>query len=103
MVGSTYTDQYEDVARLNEVLEEVRSSRGLEIPIHVDAAAGGLIAPLCQPSFLFDFRLPRVHSISFSGHKYGMVYPGIAFVLFRSEEWLPDDMKFTGRSRIINF
>lgn len=73
MVGSTYTGQYEDVSRLNEVLEEVRADRGLDIPIHVDAAAGGLIAPLCQPHFKFDFLNSRVRSISFSGHKYGMV------------------------------
>ena len=96
MVGSTYTGQYEDVARINDVLEEVRTSRGLEIPIHVDAAAGGIIAPLMQPHFIFDFQLPRVHSISCSGHKYGMVYPGIAFVVFRSNDWVPKDMKFTG-------
>jgi glutamate decarboxylase len=95
MVGSTYTGQYEDVQAVNKVLEEVQSSRKIEIPIHVDAAAGGLIAPICQNHFIFDFRLPHVFSISFSGHKYGMVYPGIAFVLFRKKEWVPDDMKFT--------
>lgn len=95
MVGSTYTGQYEDVQAVNDVLEEVKDTCGFEIPIHVDAAAGGLIAPICQKHFIFDFRLPRVFSISFSGHKYGMVFPGIAFVVFRKKEWIPDDMKFT--------
>lgn len=95
MVGSTYNGQFEKVEEVNAVLEDLKSSKGLDIPIHVDAAGGGLVAPLIKPDFMFDFRLPHVKSISLSGHKYGMVYPGIAFVVFRSKEWIPSDMEFT--------
>lgn len=95
MVGSTYTGEYEDVAAVNAVLEGVRRDRGWNVPIHVDAAGGGLVAPLCQPEFAFDFRLPHVHSISFSAHKYGFCYPGIAFTVFRSGDWVPGELKFT--------
>ncbi|PSC74807.1 glutamate decarboxylase [Micractinium conductrix] len=69
--------------------------RGLEVPLHVDAANAGLVAPLCRPDVLFDFRLRHVASINVSGHKYGLVYCGCAFIVWRNREFLPRDMVFT--------
>jgi glutamate decarboxylase len=67
---------------------------GLDVPMHVDAASGGFIAPFLDPGLHWDFRLPRVQSINASGHKFGLVYPGVGWVLFRDRSALPDDLVF---------
>ncbi len=67
---------------------------GLDIPIHVDAASGGFVAPFLSPDLEWDFRVPRVASINASGHKYGLVYPGVGWVIWRDAAALPDDLIF---------
>lgn len=94
ILGGTYTGIYEPVAAIAKALDELQSKTGLDIPIHVDAASGGFIAPFLQPDLVWDFQLPRVKSINVSGHKYGLVYPGIGWVIWREEADLPEDLIF---------
>lgn len=90
ILGTTYTGEYEDVKAVNDLLVE----KGLETPIHVDAASGGFVAPFIVPDLEWDFRLERVVSINTSGHKYGLVYPGVGWVVWRSAEYLPQELVF---------
>lgn len=94
ILGVTYTGLYEPVATIARALDEFQMRTGLNIPIHVDAASGGFIAPFLQPDLIWDFRLPRVKSINVSGHKYGLVYPGLGWVIWREAEDLPEDLIF---------
>lgn len=94
ILGVTYTGMYEPVAQVSKVLDEIQAETGLDIPIHVDGASGGMVAPFLQPDLVWDFRLPRVSSISTSGHKYGLVFPGVGWVVWRSKDLLPDDLVF---------
>ncbi len=94
ILGSTYTGEYEPIAELDAALDSVCTERGIDVPIHVDAASGGFVAPFLQPELAWDFRLPRVRSINVSGHKYGLVYPGIGWILWREEEDLPEELVF---------
>lgn len=95
IMGITYTGQYDDVKQLNDKLHKFNKEKGLEIPIHVDAASGGFITPFIQPELEWDFKLEWVHSISTSGHKYGLVYPGVGWVVWKDKKYLPDDLIFT--------
>ncbi|OIW27812.1 glutamate decarboxylase-like protein [Coniochaeta ligniaria NRRL 30616] len=88
--GSTYTGEYEDVKAVNDMLVK----KGMHTPIHVDAASGGFVAPFVVPDLEWDFRLERVVSINTSGHKYGLVYPGVGWVVWRSAEYLPQELVF---------
>ncbi|KAL8365607.1 hypothetical protein RB595_004431 [Gaeumannomyces hyphopodioides] len=90
ILGTTYTGEYEDVKAVNDLLNE----RGLDTPIHVDAASGGFVAPFVMPDLEWDFRCDRVVSINVSGHKYGLVYPGVGWVIWRSAEFLPKELVF---------
>ncbi|KAE8350093.1 pyridoxal phosphate-dependent transferase [Aspergillus coremiiformis] len=90
ILGTTYTGEYEDVKAINDLLVE----RGLDVPIHVDAASGGFVAPFINANLQWDFRLEKVVSINVSGHKYGLVYPGVGWVVWRSPEYLPKDLIF---------
>ncbi|KKK22965.1 hypothetical protein P175DRAFT_0444594 [Aspergillus ochraceoroseus IBT 24754] len=90
ILGTTYTGEYEDVKAINDLLVE----RGIDCPIHVDAASGGFVAPFIHPTLQWDFRLEKVVSINVSGHKYGLVYPGVGWVVWRSPEYLPKDLIF---------
>lgn len=92
--GVTYTGLYEPIEKMAKALDEFQSSTGLDIPIHVDAASGGFIAPFLQPDLVWDFQLSRVKSINVSGHKYGLVYPGIGWIIWREAEDLPEDLIF---------
>lgn len=92
IMGVTYTGMYEPVREIAAKLDEIEQTTGLDIPIHVDGASGAMIAPFLQPDLEWDFRLGRVHSISTSGHKYGGVYPGLGWVVWRDEKWLPEDL-----------
>ncbi len=85
---------YEPVQQIAEALDALQAETGLDIPIHVDGASGAMIAPFLQPDLEWDFRLERVHSISTSGHKYGLVYPGLGWVLWRDQQWLPEELVF---------
>ncbi|MGC0420917.1 glutamate decarboxylase [Embleya sp. AB8] len=94
ILGVTYTGMYEPVAAIAAVLDTIQRDTGLDVPIHVDGASGAMIAPFLQPDLEWDFRLPRVHSINTSGHKYGLVYPGLGWVVWRSTDRLPEDLIF---------
>lgn len=94
ILGETYTGLYEPVAAISKALDELQARTGLDIPIHVDAASGGFIAPFLQPDLVWDFRLARVKSINVSGHKYGLVYPGLGWIIWREADDLPEDLIF---------
>ncbi|CAJ1952221.1 unnamed protein product [Sphenostylis stenocarpa] len=94
ILGSTMTGEFEDVKLLNELLTEKNKKTGWDTPIHVDGASGGFIAPFLYPDLEWDFRLPLVKSINVSGHKYGLVYPGVGWVVWRSKDDLPDELVF---------
>ena len=93
-LGVTFTCQYEDVKAISDVLDIYEKQTGLNIPIHVDAASGGFVAPFVTPELLWDFRLPRVKSINSSGHKYGLSPLGIGWVIWREKSDLPKDLIF---------
>jgi glutamate decarboxylase len=94
ILGSTFTGDYENVSALNEALNRLEEKTGLDIPIHVDGASGGFVAPFLQPQLLWDFQLPRVKSINTSGHKYGLVYPGVGWIVWREAADLHPDLVF---------
>jgi glutamate decarboxylase len=95
ILGSTYDGCYEPVHEIAAALDGLAASGGPDVPIHVDAASGGFVAPFIQPDMpAWDFRLPRVASISSSGHKYGLVYPGVGWVVWRETENVPEDLIF---------
>ncbi len=95
IVGVTWTGLNDDVEGLDKALSVYNSKTGYEIPIHVDAASGGFILPFMKPELKWDFRLKNVISISTSGHKYGLVYPGLGWVVWRDKSYLPADMSFS--------
>jgi glutamate decarboxylase len=95
IMGVTWTGMNDDVEALNDALEEYNAKTGYNIPIHIDAASGGFILPFLNPKKKWDFRLKWVYSISTSGHKYGLVYPGLGWVVWRDKSYLPKDMSFT--------
>nr|WP_232711347.1 MULTISPECIES: glutamate decarboxylase [unclassified Microbacterium] len=92
IIGVTYTGMYEPVREIAAALDAIQRKTGLDIPIHVDGASGAMVAPFLQPDLEWDFRLERVHSINTSGHKYGGVYPGLGWIVWRERQWLPDDL-----------
>ncbi len=94
ILGSTFDGSYEPVAEICAALDDLRDRTGVDVAVHVDAASGGMIAPFLDPDLVWDFRLPRVASINTSGHKYGRVYPGVGWVVWRDAEALPDDLVF---------
>jgi glutamate decarboxylase len=94
ILGSTFDGAYEPVKEICDALDELESDRGLSVPVHVDAASGGFVAPFVQQDLEWDFRLPRVQSINASGHKYGLVYPGVGWAIWRDEAALPRDLVF---------
>ena len=95
IAGVTWTGMNDDVEALNDALEEYNAKTGYDIPIHVDAASGGFILPFLNPEKRWDFRLKWVVSISTSGHKYGLVYPGLGWVVWRDRKYLPEEMSFS--------
>jgi glutamate decarboxylase len=94
ILGSTMEGSYEPVAEICAALDDLEARTGLSVPVHVDAASGGFVAPFLQPDLAWDFRLPRVASIQSSGHKYGLVYPGVGWVLWRQTANLPEELVF---------
>ena len=95
IMGVTWTGMNDDVEALNEALDEFNTRTGYDIPIHIDAASGGFILPFLYPEKKWDFRLKWVYSISTSGHKYGLVYPGLGWVVWKDKKYLPKDMSFS--------
>ncbi|MEV7137224.1 glutamate decarboxylase [Streptomyces tauricus] len=94
VLGSTFDGSYEPIAELCAALDELQSRTGLDIPVHVDGASGAMVAPFVDEDLVWDFRLPRVASINTSGHKYGLVYPGVGWALWRSPAELPEELVF---------
>lgn len=94
IMGVTYTGMYEPVAQIAKALDAIEAEQGWNIPIHVDGASGAMVAPFLQPELEWDFRVDRVASISTSGHKYGLVYPGLGWVVWRDEDALPEELVF---------
>ncbi len=94
VLGSTFDGSYEPIAELCAALDDLQERTGLDVPVHVDGASGAMVAPFLDPDLEWDFRLPRVASINTSGHKYGLVYPGVGWVLWRAAAALPEELVF---------
>jgi len=94
ILGSTFDGSYEPIKEIAAALDELEAQRGLNVPLHVDAASGGFVAPFLHPELEWDFRIERVQSINASGHKYGLVYPGVGWAIWRDSEALPKDLIF---------
>lgn len=94
ILGTTYTGQFEPIKEIHDALAANNAAKGLNTPLHVDAASGGFVAPFLHPDLEWDFRLPLVKSINVSGHKYGLVYPGVGWVVWRDNDELPEDLIF---------
>ncbi len=95
IAGVTWTGLNDDIEALDKALDAYNAKTGYEIPIHVDAASGGFILPFINPKEKWDFRLKWVLSISTSGHKYGLVYPGLGWVIWKDKKYLPEEMAFS--------
>jgi glutamate decarboxylase len=94
ILGSTFDGSYEPVAEICAALDEFDAQTGTDIPVHVDGASGAFVAPFLDPELEWDFRQPRVVSINASGHKYGLVYPGVGWIVWRDAAALPEDLVF---------
>jgi glutamate decarboxylase len=94
VLGTTFTGHADDIGGIDRLLTRLREERGLDVPMHVDAASGGFVWPFLYPDSAWDFRLRSVRSINTSGHKYGLVYPGIGWLVFREPADLPEDLVF---------
>jgi glutamate decarboxylase len=94
ILGNTYTGEYEPIKELNDALTKLNQRTGWDVPIHVDGASGAFVAPFLTPKLEWDFRLPLVRSINASGHKYGLVYPGVGWVIWRDVAELPEELIF---------
>ena len=93
-LGVTFTCQYEPVQAVSQALDHLQATAGLDVPIHVDGASGGFLAPFVDPDLVWDFRLPRVKSINASGHKFGLAPLGVGWAIWRDKEDLPEDLIF---------
>ena len=94
VVGTTFTGHADDIKGIDALLRRLRDERGLEVPLHIDGASGGFVWPFLYPDSAWDFRLEQVRSINTSGHKFGLVYPGIGWLVFRENSDLPEDLVF---------
>lgn len=94
ILGTTYTGHFDPIEDLDAAIGTLNHKTGWKIPIHVDAASGGFVAPFAYPDLRWDFRLENVHSINVSGHKYGLVYPGIGWAIWRDAADLPEELIF---------
>jgi glutamate decarboxylase len=94
VLGTTFTGHADDIVGINDLLLRLKEERGLDVPLHVDAASGGFVWPFIYPHSEWDFRLEQVRSINVSGHKFGLVYPGIGWLVFRERSDLAEDLVF---------
>jgi glutamate decarboxylase len=94
VLGTTFTGHADDVRGINDLLVSMRDERGIDVPLHVDGASGGFVWPFLYPDSEWDFRLEQVRSINVSGHKFGLVYPGIGWLIFRERSDLAEDLVF---------
>ncbi|MFI4992494.1 MAG: glutamate decarboxylase [Solirubrobacterales bacterium] len=94
VLGTTFTGHSDDIRGINDFLVGLKHEQGIDVPLHVDAASGGFVWPFLYPDSEWDFRLEQVRSINVSGHKFGLVYPGIGWLVFREESDLAGDLVF---------
>ena len=94
VLGTTFTGHMDDIVGINQLLLDLKADKGLDIPMHVDGASGGFVWPFLYPDSTWDFQLEQVRSINVSGHKYGLVYPGIGWLVFREKSDLAEDLVF---------
>ena len=94
VVGTTFTGHADDVVGINDLLLELKEKKGLDVPLHIDGASGAFVWPFLYPHSEWDFRLEQVRSINASGHKFGLVYPGIGWLIFRENSYLAEDLVF---------
>jgi glutamate decarboxylase len=94
VLGTTFTGHADEIGAINELLLGIKKERELDVPIHVDGASGGFVWPFLYPDSQWDFRAEQVRSINASGHKFGLVYPGIGWLIFRSKDDLASDLVF---------
>src|SRR4051812_14112017 len=94
VLGTTFTGHKDDITGINDLLVRIKNERGLDVPLHVDGASGGFVWPFLYPDSAWDFRLEQVRSINVSGHKFGLVYPGIGWLIFRETADLPRELVF---------
>ena len=94
ILGSTFDGSYEPVKEICDALDAFQADTGIDVPVHVDGASGAMVAPFVDPELEWDFSLPRVASINTSGHKYGLVYPGVGWIVWRDADALPEDLIF---------
>lgn len=95
VLGTTFIGENDPIEELNDLLLRIKAEKGWDIPLHVDGASGGFVAPFSRPDELWDFRLEQVASINASGHKYGLVYPGVGWLVFRDRSKLPEELVFS--------
>jgi glutamate decarboxylase len=94
VLGTTFTGHADDIGGIDKLLVELKNEQGIDVPLHIDAASGGFVWPFLHPDSAWDFRLEQVRSINVSGHKFGLVYPGIGWLVFREESDLAEDLVF---------
>jgi len=94
VLGTTFTGHADDIVGINKLLVDLKGDKGLDVPLHIDAASGGFVWPFLYPDSEWDFRLEQVRSINVSGHKFGLVYPGIGWLVFREKSDLAEDLVF---------
>ena len=94
VLGTTFTGHADDIVGINDLLLDLKNDKGIDVPLHVDGASGGFVWPFLYPHSEWDFRLEQVRSINVSGHKFGLVYPGIGWLVFREKSDLPEDLVF---------
>src|SRR6476661_5290890 len=94
VLGTTFTGHKDDIIGINDLLLRIKSERDLDVPLHIDGASGGFVWPFLYPDSLWDFRLDQVRSINVSGHKFGLVYPGVGWLIFREKSDLAHDLVF---------
>jgi glutamate decarboxylase len=94
ILGTTFTGEYQNIQELDRLLDEYNDKTGHDIPIHVDAASGGFVAPFLEPHLKWDFKLDNVKSINVSGHKFGLVAPGVGWAIWRDWSYLPEELIF---------
>ncbi|HEN47257.1 MAG TPA: glutamate decarboxylase, partial [Mizugakiibacter sp.] len=94
ILGTTFTGEFEPIEAIHDAVVAHNQHHDLAVPLHIDAASGGFVAPFIHPDLRWDFRLPNVVSINASGHKYGLVYPGVGWAIWRDRQHLPEDLVF---------
>ena len=94
ILGTTFTGEFEPIEAIHDAVVAHNAAHDLTVPLHIDAASGGFVAPFIHADLRWDFRLPNVVSINTSGHKYGLVYPGVGWALWRGKKYLPDSLVF---------